>query len=231
VNVTLAAEALASSTPVTTATPTLSTTTSPQALARVRGFTEDLLHALKQGGLRTRDICEKTQKPNRYVSRYLWNMRKYGLVMKNASFWNLTVLGIEFTTYIEEEKNRRIEVRNLNERRTKDTQNLHETILQKVEFQSRFDLWLQNSGLSDVEKGVVDYLVSHYNKTKQKFILVASRYELAEQLHVNPETLQDALRQLYQDRVAYCVRYQHTYWKIGLYVDFVKRLENEPKEP
>jgi len=30
--------------------------------------------------------------------------------------------------------------------------NLEETLLRRVEFQSRFDLWLQQSPLSDVEK-------------------------------------------------------------------------------
>jgi len=216
----LAAEALASP----RETPTLSTTTSSQALARVRGFTEDLLHALKHGGLRTRDICEKTQKPNRYVSRYLWNMQKYGLVMKNASFWNLTVLGQDFVCYLEREKSTVVEVRKLNERKKKEERNLNVSLLQRVEFQSRFDLWLQQNPLSDVEKVVVDALIEHYQKTRSKFILVDTKYELAERLNQNPEDLILALRHLYQDRVAYLFRHGLG-WKVGLYQAFVESLE------
>ena len=201
----------------------------------MRGFTVDLLFALDTGPLRTYALCQRTQKQHQYVETYLSRMEEYGLVMKNDSFWNLTAKGEDFATYMKREdefleanKQTNKQIQHLEYRKKTERKQLEYSILQKVEFQSRFDLWLQNSGLSDVEKGVVDYLVSHYNKTRQKFILVASRYELAEQLNANPETLVDALRQLYQDRVAYCVKYQSTYWKIGLYVAFLEGLQKDP---
>lgn len=207
----------------------LSTTTS---FGRVRGFTVELLFHLKEGPLRTRALCQKTEKSCQYVETYLYRMQEYGLVMKNDSFWNLTTKGQDFTTYMKREeeflvnrKQTNKQIQHLNNKTKTKTKHLDNTVVQKVEFQSRFDLWLQNSSLNDIEKEVVDQLVSHYKKTKQKFILVASRYELAERLNVNPETLQDALRQLYQDRIAYCVRFQGTYWKIGLYVSFLESLE------
>jgi len=203
---------------------TVSTTTASQALARVRGFTEDLLHALKQGGLRTRDVCERTRKPSNYVSRYLWNMRNYGLVMKNASFWNLTVLGQDFVCYLERERSTVVEVRNLNERKKKEERNLNVSLLRRVEFQSRFDLWLRENPLSDVEKVVVDYLIEHYQRTRSKFILVDTKYELAERLNQNPESLVEALRHLYKDHVAYLFRHGLG-WKVGLYRAFVDGLE------
>lgn len=204
----------------------VSTTTS-QALARVRGFTVDLLQSLKNGGLRTRDICEKTRKPNNYVSRYLWNMQNYGLVMKNASFWNLTVLGQDFVCYLDRESSTVVEVRNLNERKKKEERNLHEGLLRKVEFQSHFDLWLHKNPLSDVEKVVVDTLIEHYQRTGSKFILVETKYELAERLNQNPGDLEHALRKLFQDRVAYLYRHGLG-WKVGLYQAFVESLEKNP---
>jgi hypothetical protein len=201
-----------------------STTTASPALARVRGFTVDLLWALKEGGLRTRDVCEKTRKPSNYVSRYLWNMQNYGLVMKNASFWNLTVLGQDFVCYLERERSTVVEARNLNERKKKEERNLNVSLLKRVEFQSRFDLWLKENPLSDVEKVVVDYLIVHYHRTGSKFILVDTKYELAERLNQNPEDLVQALRKLFQDRVAYLFKHGLG-WKVGLYQAFVECLE------
>jgi len=216
----------------------ISTTSPSQTLARVRGFTVDLLFALDSGPLRTYALCRRTQKQHQYVETYLNRMMEYGLIMKNDSFWNLTAKGTDFTTYMKSEdeflegnKQTTKQTQHLEYRKKTERKQLEYSILQRVEFQSRFDLWLQNSGLSDVEKGVVDYLVSHYNKTKQKFILVGSRYELAEQLNANPETVLDALAKLYQDRVAYCVRFRGNYWKVGLYKAFVESLEKVEKEP
>ena len=202
----------------------ISTTTSSRALCRVRGFTVDLLMALNQGPLRTLGIIEKTGKPANYVSRYLWNMQKYGLVLKAGSFWNLTVLGESFVNYLHHEVEVEIEIRNLNERKKKEERNIDETVLQRVEFQSRFDLWLKENPLSDVEKVVVDALIEHYQKTRSKFILVDTKYELAERLNQNPESLVEALRHLYQDRIAYLFRHGLG-WKVGLYRAFVEGLE------
>jgi len=185
--------------------------------------------ALNQGPLRTLGICEKTQKPANYVSRYLLNMQKYGLVLKTGSFWNLTVLGESFVNYLHHEIEIEIEIRNLNERKTKEEQNLNETILRKVEFQSHFDLWLMKNPLSDVEKVVVDTLIEHYQKTGRKFILVETKYELAERLNQNPDDLQQAIRHLYQDGIAYLFKHGLG-WKVGLYQAFVEGLE-KAKEP
>lgn len=210
--------------PIALSSSAMTTTTTSQALARVRGFTVDLLMALQKGPLRTLGIIEKTGKPANYVSRYLWNMQKYGLVLKTGSFWNLTVLGESFVNYLHREVEIEIEIRNLYERKKKEERNLDETVLQRVEFQSRFDLWLKENPLSDVEKVVVDALVAHYQKTRSKFILVDTKYELAERLNQNPESLIEALRHLYQDRIAYLFRHGLG-WKVGLYRAFVEGLE------
>ncbi len=152
--------------------------------------------------------------------------------MKTGSFWNLTSQGQDFTTYLKREdefltdyKQTNKQRKQIENRKKTDRKHLADTLSQKVKFQAQFALWLQENPLSDVEKGVVDHLVSHYNRTRQKFIIVSNRYELAEQLQVNPEILGDALKKLYQDRVAYCVRYQSLYWKIGLYVAFLEGLQ------
>ena len=202
----------------------LSTTTSSQALCRVRGFTVDLLIALKQGPLRTSELCQKTGKYHQFVNRYLLNMRTYGVIEKITSFWRLTDLGIDFVCYFDRVRSTSVVVRNLEERKKKEERNSEETLLREVEFQSRFDLWLQENPLSDVEKVVVDALIEHYQKTGSKFILVDTKYELAERLNQNPESLIEALRHLYQDHVAYLFRHGLG-WKVGLYRAFVEGLE------
>lgn len=216
----------------------MSTTTTSLALAKVRGFTVDLLYVLKQGPLRTHALCKKTEKEHQYVETYLNRMQNYGLVMKNDAFWNLTTLGEDFTVYLEREdefthfthsltqtnKQTNNTIQHLEYRKNTDRKHLEDTILRKVEFQSRFDLWLHENPLSDVEKVVVDSLIEHYQKTRSKFILVDTKYELAERLNQNPEDLIQALRNLYQDRVAYLFRHGLG-WKVGLYQAFVEGLE------
>jgi len=75
-----------------------STTTS---FGKIRGFTVDLLFVLKNHGLRTSEAAELTEKSTAYVSRYLKNMRKYGLTEKQGFLWFLTPLGGEFLEYFE----------------------------------------------------------------------------------------------------------------------------------
>lgn len=212
----------------------VSTTTTSQSLARVRGFTVDLLFALNEGPLRTCALCQKTQKTSQYVETYLYRMEEYGLVMKNESFWNLTAKGDEFHAYLkreeeflEEYKQTNKQIQHLNNTTTTTTTHSYNTSLQKVAFQARFDLWLQQNPLSDVEKVVVDTLIKHYQDKHSKFILVDTKYELAERLNQNPEDVIQALRNLYQDRVAYLFRHGLG-WKIGLYQSFVESLEKEP---
>jgi hypothetical protein len=223
----------------------MSTTTASQPLARVRGFTVDLLYALKEGPLRTHALCKKAEKEHQYVETYLNRMQNYGLVMKNDAFWNLTALGEDFTVYLEREddftqidrqtnkQNKQTTtttttIQHLEYRKNTDRKHLADTILRKVEFQSRFDLWLHENPLSDVEKVVVDTLIEHYQKTRSKFILVDTKYELAERLNQNPEDVILALRNLYADHVAYTFRHGLG-WKIGLYQAFVESLEQEAK--
>jgi len=233
---------LAEVSPIAT-TPTLSaitTTTTSPALAKVRGFTVDLLYALKQGPLRTHALCKKAEKEHQYVETYLNRMQNYGLVMKNDAFWNLTALGEDFTMYLEREddytdfthsnkqtnKQTTTTIQHLEYRKKTEGKQLADTILHRVEFQSRFDLWLRENPLSDVEKVVVDYLVEHYQRTRSKFILVDTKYELAERLNQNPENLNQAFRNLYSDRVAYIFKHGLG-WKVALYAAFVEGLEQE----
>ena len=197
----------------------LSSTTS---LAKVRGFTIQLLFIMKNRYLTTSEICEITGKKGNYVRPYLYNMRKYGLAEKEGSFWKLTDLGRDLVKHYESnniiiEGKRRVKEALKNSKSS--TQNRHDSFCI-----SNFlvDLGLS---LSEIEKAVVEVLIEYYNKTGSKFILVSNQYELAERLNCNPSDLPNALKILREKGIIYIFK-DKTFncWKIGLKKQFLERL-------
>jgi predicted transcriptional regulator len=203
----------------------LSTTST--ALGRVRGFTITLLYLLFDGGGRCCDLAERSGKSQNYVYRYLRNLRKYGLAVKNDAFWFLTPKGAEFVKYLDFVNNKMIEYRKKKERKKKDNRKKVETNQPKTTKQIPISLWLQNSGLDSVEKEVVEVLMKHYNETGSKFILIKDQFELAERLNANPSEILGALKNLRQDNIIYLYRSDiQGYWKIGLKSSFIEILKN-----
>jgi hypothetical protein len=199
----------------------LSTTSS--ALGRVRGFTITLLYLLYDGGGRCCDLAERCGKSQNYVWRYLKNMQRYGLALKNGDFWFLTNSGVEFVKYLDVVYNNIIDYRKKVERKSKEDRKKVETNQLKTTKQIPISLWLQNSGLDNVEKEVVEVLLKHYNETGSKFILVKDQFELAEKLKANPNEILESLKNLRQDNIIYIYRSDiQGYWKIGLKTNFLK---------
>ncbi|MEM3628526.1 MAG: hypothetical protein QXQ94_09435 [Candidatus Bathyarchaeia archaeon] len=203
----------------------LSTTST--ALGRVRGFTITLLYMLFDGGGRCCDLAERSGKSQNYVWRYLKNMERYGLALKNGDFWFLTDSGAEFVKYLNVVYNNNIDdYRKKLERKSKENRNKVETNQPKNTKQIPISLWLQNTGLDNVEKEVVEVLLKHYNETGSKFILIRDNFELAEKLKANPTEVLEALKNLRQDNIIYLYRSDiQGYWKIGLKINFLKVLE------
>ena len=219
--------------------PSLLSTTS--TLSRIRGFSIIILECLKGGYLRSSEIYEITGKPCSYVNRYLYNLRKYGLIERVEDFWILTEKGTDFLEYYEyfiKNKNR---IRKFNETLMKDNRKFNERCNRKKEDslcadtsikafrrnsrQIQIEPFLRNSNLDDLEKAVVEVLITHYNKTGSKFIMVKDQYELAEKLNANPSDLPNALKNLRQDGIIYIFK-DKTFncWKIGLKKQFLERL-------
>jgi len=201
-------------------------------LSRVRGFTVELLFHLRDGALRTYGLCELTQKTHQYVSAYLKNMRRYGLVEKNDSFWNLTVLGRDFSSYLEREGKYNNIIQKKEERKKKDNRKKEESSQRKFLKQVSIQSWLQDSSPDETERVVVEVLLDHYNKTKGKFIYASSIYDLAERFGVNPSLLPDAMRKLHEDQVIYQWPLHPRpgeHFKVGLKKDFIRKLEESQK--
>jgi len=113
------------------------------------------------------------------------------------------------------------------ERKSKENRKKVESKQPKTTKQIPISLWLQNSGLDNVEKEVVELLLKHYNETGSKFILVKNQFELAEKLKANPSEILEALKNLRQDNIIYLYRSDiEGYWKIGLKTSFIKILES-----
>ncbi|MEM1540539.1 MAG: hypothetical protein QXJ07_04070 [Candidatus Bathyarchaeia archaeon] len=204
----------------------LSTTST--GLGRVRGFTVTLLYMLFDGGGRCCDLAERSGKSQNYVWRYLKNMQKYGLALKNGDFWFLTDSGVEFVKYLNFVYSNINDYRKKVKRKSKENKKKIETNQPKTTKQIPISLWLQNSGLDHVEKEVVEVLLKHYNETGSKFILVKDLFELAEKIKANPGQVLEALKNLRQDNIIYLYRSDiQGYWKIGLKTDFLKTLESE----
>jgi arginyl-tRNA synthetase len=121
-----------------------------------------------------------------------------------------------------------IDYRKKVERKSKEDRKKVESNQPKTTKQIPISLWLQNSGLDNVEKEVVEVLLKHYNETGSKFILVKDQFELSEKLKANPGEILEALKNLRQDNIIYiyCSEIKG-YWKIGLKKNFVTILGHE----
>ena len=220
----------------------LSILSTTSTLSRIRGFSLTILFCLKDGHLRSSEIYEITGKPCSYVNRYLYNLRKYGLIERVEDFWILTEKGADFIEYYEcfvKNKNR---IRKINERLMKVNRKINERCNRKKKDslcaetsikacrrktrQIQIEPFLRNSNLDDLEKAVVEVLIEHYNRTGSKFIMVKDQYELAERLNCNPSELPNALKNLRQDGIIYVFKDKtFGYWKIGLKKAFLELLK------
>jgi len=196
----------------------LSSTTS---LAKVRGFTIHLLFVIRNRYLTTSEICKITGKKGNYVRPYLYNMRKYGLVEKEGSFWKLTDLGRKLLEHYES-NNIIIESKRRVKEKKKKSKN--STVNKSDSFRISDFLLDLGLNLSKIEKAVVEVLIEHYNKTGSKFIMVKDQYELADKLNCNPSDLPNALKNLRENGVIYIFKDKIlSYWKIGLKNQFLER--------
>ena len=209
-------------------------TISTTSLAKVRGFTVQLLFCLLDTPKRCCELVEITGKEHRYLWRYLKNMENYGLVLKDGVYWKLTDLGAVFAQYLDKVYSKIYEYRKKVERIQKEhRKNVErkkkekETSHQQISSQLSIAPWVRDSNPADAARVVVGVLVDHYNRTGSKFILVRDQYELAERCGLNPEALRQALKKLHEDRVVYVWHWKaEGVFKVGLYKAFVEALEN-----
>jgi len=225
---------------------TISTTTTT-TLARIRGFSIELLFLLESNDLTVSDLVFLTDKYDQYVREYLYRLKKYGLVDRNSPFWSLTPLGYSFLQkrkeiqkYIgkkkEERRKKKEETKqkqNRNKTETKQKQNSivninnQEKPAKKQHQQLSLDLWKRKHTLDETEGVVVEVLVRHYNETGTPYLLAEDQYELCEKLGIDLCNLRQAIKNLKQDGVIYFGNYEKSLglWKIGLLKRFIEELK------
>jgi len=208
----------------------LATTTT---LSRIRGFTVTVLLHLKDRLLTVSDLVELTGKYYEYVYMYLIRMRNYGLAEKKDSYWKITPLGVYFLNHMDEIskcRRRAKQKHNRNITETKQKLNRNKTFEKpKRTIQTSFEVWLKNyhRSLEDAERVVVEVLLDHYRKTGSKFIYCSPPdiYTIAEKFGIRPDQVNQVLMNLKEDKIVYSMKDRlHGAVKIGLYLDFVKKL-------
>jgi len=197
-------------------------------LQKIRGFTLELLFQLRNRELTAVDLVDLTGKYPQYINRYLYNMRKYGLVQKNGSFWRLTEFGLSLLSHLESLDVDIDIIRKKKERSKKEGRKKKESSFQRRTIQTSFSIWLENyhRTLEDAEKSVVDILLDHYDKTESKYIYCSDTYEMAKKFQIRPDQVTRVMRNLKADRITYA-RYDpvHSAWKVALYKPFLEKLE------
>jgi|GEM_PF-2174181 len=220
------------------------TTTTTVQWEKIRGLSVDILLILLDEPKTLNMIATTTSKDYRTVYRYLYNLRKYGLVQFNDGWWHLNYDMIEVIDfifknrldYIEYNKIRDIIYsyyeRNMKEIGKKYERNMKETSKCKVNSLQMSNslrgfhgavIWLREHGCSAKQIEVVEVLVNHFKETRQPFILVDSPTELAVRYGFNSISLQNDLARLRELGVIYICRDVTGKWKIGLKKHFINR--------
>ncbi len=200
---------------------------------KIRGFSVDILELLNDcGGLSTIELANRLGKYPKYVTKYLYNLRSYGLINLNKNDWKWYITALDdiiiYIIYKEERKKK--EERNKEETNNnpsaKDKNEKTVSDEPKEPKQITLDNWQKER--TDTEVVVVSHLIEHYNETMNKFVLSQSHDEFAELLRIGfPESseLPKTLLKLESDGVLYNVYLREkACWKIGLKDAFIQRI-------
>jgi len=202
-------------------------------LSRVRGFTIDILYHLKNRMITASELAEITGKYRQYVNKYLYRMRKYGIIEKQGPFWKITEEGLSYLLHLEE-VSKYSKYRRQKEDRKKTLRRQKEDIsIQKKPKQVSIQLFLQDLSLSDAERRIIEVLYRHYVKTGSLFVffpvdIYQDPYEPAKFFKIKPDQVVPAFRRLKQDRLAYKILdRKYGACKVALYKSFAATLELE----
>lgn len=206
--------------------PPVNTSTS---FSRLRGMTLWVMEILKDGGsLASWQVAEQAMKSSRYINVYLNRLRTYGVAQKRDEFWFLTDFGKHLTNFLIGLRPDRYRYRYKYNTSITQEQHKNNTSRKAKPRQLSLAVWTRNCSLGEAERGVVDMLVAHYNKTGSKYILVKDHYALSDMLSINVDTCVNAITNLRQDHMVYLIMDRVSgCFKLGLKVAFVETLERD----
>ena len=210
---------------------TTTTTAQSVQIAKIRGFSLDILAELQScGGSYTSEIAENLGKPKGYVKTYLHNLLKYGCVDRYARWgWEIAPLGVEILSINNNNIGKRIvkEESKKSQRRVKETSHVPHTT--PTSRQLNINLFLQQQeDLSDDQVVVVVALANHYEKTGRPYLKIKDYYEFADKVglpdRMDDAEIQDLVISLDVAGMIYTFK-QGRYLKIGLLQSVVSNLQ------
>ncbi len=198
---------------------------------KIRGFSVDILELLNDcGGLSTIEIADRLNKSDKYVWRYIYNLRNYELIRLNQDNWKWYISAsddIIIDIIYKVERNKK-ESRKKVERNNNLSKKYKNKKMQSVEQKTKIPIDAWNQDRTSIEVVVVSYLIEHFNETMNKFILSISHDEFVDMLNIPfPESteISKALLKLESDGVIYNVYLREkSAWKIGLKDAFIERV-------
>ncbi len=188
-------EAEAKEDPDFTASYSITTTTTEKRprgvqVNKIRGFSLDILQILNDcGGQTVIEISNKLQKKPVYTTQYLNNLRDYGYIFRNHDWkWYLSSpLDNSILNLIYNDK------RKIKEESKKDKRKIKET--------RQFTLQPWQSGRSEFEVVVVEYLLKHFHETNSKWLWKEDMDP--EKMGIPPTDLNKAIRKLLRDKIMF----------------------------
>ena len=216
--------------------------------SRVRGLSVELMKILYRfGALSCSEIAHLIDKKCDYIKKYLYNLHKYGFLIRKECLWDLSEKGLLFIErkgiiddiyrkiYIEGE--RRITERGkLGERRITERGKLtYKRNISSGYHRDIINFMVKTASkrykLSEIEGGVVLLLLENYFNSgrRRKFMYFKSQDDVSSFFKLDFYTLRDTLISLHNKGIVY-FKLVMGLMKIGLMKDFIRELEDEVKE-
>jgi hypothetical protein len=207
--------------PISTPTPTVQ-------ICKIRGFSLDILGELySKNMLTTPEIASNLDRSPKYVRCYLYNLYKYGCIdRKDRWGWVIEPFGADVlllnNNNIDQRKKK--ERPKKDQRKTKETSNDSHTTVESR--QLNLSLYESDPNVTEPEREVVMLMVSHYERTGEKYRYFKDVYDFCEQTGISAVGVMELLAKLKQEGVIYMREEKMLgMWKIGLKVNFIERLQ------
>ena len=207
--------------PISTPTPTVQ-------ICKIRGFSLDILGELySKNVLTTPEIAAALDCKVPYARVYLHRLYKYGCIERKAHWgWIIEPLGTDILNL----NNNNIDNRKITKRTQKDNRKITETSNDsRTTVESRqlnLSLYESDPNVTEPEREVVMLMVSHYERTGEKYRYFKDMYDFCEQTGTSAVGVMELLAKLKQEGVIYMREEKMLgMWKIGLKVNFIERLQ------
>lgn len=208
---------------------TASTTTTAKSVnpCKITGFSAEVLELLNDcGALTNLDIAQRLNKYPKYVLRYLYNLRGYGLIVKNNENWKWYITApddiIIYIIYKEERKKK--EGRKIDEVSSLNKNNIDKNKRHQGK-QLDLGLFIGRQDVSENERVVVELLVKHFERTGVKFRYFDDMYHFCNEAGIAAQEIPETIRRLKEEGCIYALP-KDGGWKIGLMKSFIERLQH-----